>query len=214
MACVMRNGDRRGRRVAMIVGLLLAAGVAGACSSRNVRGNMLELVPDTANRMQTPLVFGTNPVTVGDIQYQGHNGGLKSRWPPVMTQVSVTIKNVGQHPMRLALLGGNCAVRVRIYSAEQIAHSAGHASTVPPVFDATQPGYECYVPELRPGLVAGADTTLQSAGDGPGIRLPPGRYELVGVVTVIPSSADSLRRHGPLLVQVPAGSIRVPPPYD
>lgn len=197
----------------LVGGLLLGVIASAACSSHNVRGNMLELVPDTANRMQTPLVMGAKVVRVGDIEYQAHNSGLKSRWPPAMVQVRVTIRNVGPHPLRLPVLGGNCAVRIRIYSSEAIAHAAGNISKVRPAFDATDPGYECYVPELRLGLLAGRDTTLESPGDGPGIRLAPGRYDVVGVVTVIPS-ADSLRHFGPLLVQVPAGSIRVPPPYD
>jgi hypothetical protein len=194
-------------------GLCLMAGLGVGCSSHNVRGNMLELMRDTVPDAPPPTLASRQPVTVGDVEYRATNSGLRSRWPPVEVQVSVRIRNVGSHATRLEVLGGNCAVRVRIYSAADLAHAKSHPETVHPVFDATQPSYECYVPQLRLGLKAGADTTLQSAGDGPGIHLEPGRYDLVGVVTVIPS-ADSLRRHGPVLVAVPAGSIRVAAPYD
>jgi hypothetical protein len=196
-----------------LCGLCLLGVLGIGCSSHNVHGNMLDLMRDTVPSGPPPTLTSRRPVTVDDIEYQGVNSGLRSRWPPVEVQVSVKIKNVGNHATRLEMLGGNCAVRVRIYSADAIAHAKSHPERVHPVFDATEPSYECYVPELRLGLAAGKDTTLRSAGDGPGIRLAPGRYDLVGVVTVIPS-ADSLRRHGPVLVEVPAGSIRVAPPYD
>ena len=195
------------------VGLCLIGTLGTACSTHNVRGNMLELMRDTVPSAPPPTLTSRQPVTVDDVEYRAVNSGLHSRWPPVEVQVSVKIKNVGSHARRLELLGGNCAVRVRIYSADDIAHAKAHPERVHPVFDATQPSYECYVPQLRLGLAAGADTTLRSAGDGPGVQLPPGRYDLVGIVTVIPS-ADSLRRHGVVLVEVPAGSIRVAPPYD
>jgi hypothetical protein len=212
------NGNTGDARVAstrrwFAAGLWLTAGLGIACSTHNVRGNMLELMRDTVSSAPPPMLTSRQPVTVDDVQYRAVNSGLHSRWPPVEVQVSVKIKNVGSHARRLEVLGGNCAVRVRIYSADDIAHAKAHPERVHPVFDATLPSYECYVPQLRLGLRAGADTTLQSAGDGPGITLAPGRYDLVGVVTVIPS-ADSLRRHGAVLVEVPAGSIRVAPPYD
>lgn len=200
-------------RVWLAVGLCLPAGFGIGCSSHNVRGNMLELMRDTVPNAPPLALTSRQPVTVGDVEYRAANSGMRSRWPPVEVQVSVRVKNVGSHATRLEILGGNCAVRVRIYSAKDLAHAKSHPESVRPVFDATQPSYECYVPQLRLGLKAGADTTLLSAGDGPGIPLAPGRYDLVGVVTVIPS-ADSLRRHGPVLVAVPAGSIRVAAPYD
>jgi hypothetical protein len=146
-------------------------------------------------------------VTVGDFEYRGSNSGLRSRWPPVVAQVSVRATNVSAHPALLDVLGGNCAVRLRIY--------ASHAGTGPagPVFDATQQGFECYVPLLRRPLAPGQSITLQSAADGPGLNLRPGRYDLAGVITVVPPP-DSLRHHGAHRVEVPAGSIRVPEPYD
>lgn len=201
------------QRVWLAAGLCLIGALGTACSTHNVRGNMLELMRDTVPGAPPPMLTSRQPVTVDDVEYRADNSGLHSRWPPVEVQVSVKVKNVGSHARRLEVLGGNCAVRVRIYSADAIAHAKAHPERVHPVFDATLPSYECYVPQLRLGLAAGADTTLRSAGDGPGIPLPPGRYDLVGVVTVIPS-ADSLRRHGAVIVEVPAGSIRVAPPYD
>jgi hypothetical protein len=45
------------------------------------------------------------------------------------------------------------------------------------------------------------------------VTLAPGPYDVTGVVTVVPE-ADSLRRHGPDLIEVSAGTIRVLPPYD
>lgn len=204
---------RPSRRAWFAGGVCLIGSLSIACSTHNVRGNMLELMRDTVPGAPPPMLTSRQPVTVGDVEYHAVNSGLHTRWPPVEVQVSVRIKNVGSHATRLEVLGGNCAVRVRIYSADDIAHAKAHPEGVHPVFDATLPSYECYVPQLRLGLRAGADTTLRSAGDGPGISLAPGRYDLVGVVTVIPS-ADSLRRHGPVLVEVPAGSIRVAAPYD
>jgi hypothetical protein len=199
--------------VGLVCALCLAGGLGIGCSSHNLRGNMLELMRDTLAAPPPPMITSRQPVTIGDVEYHATNSGLHSRWPPVEVQVSVTIKNVASHATRINVLGGNCAVRVRIYSADDIAHAKAHPESVRPVFDATQPSYQCYVPELRLGLASGADTTIRSAGDGPGIRLAPGRYDLVAVVTVIPS-ADSLRRFGPELVEVPAGSIRVAQPYD
>lgn len=200
-------------RLWLASGLCVIGVLSAGCGAHNVRADMLDLWRDTVSGAPPPTIASRQPVTMGDVQYQATNSGLRSRWPPVEVQVSVTIKNVGSHPTRINVLGGNCAVRVRVYSADAIAHAKGHLEKVHPVFDATDPSYECYVPNVRLGLTAGGDTTLRSAGDGPGIRLAPGRYDLVGVVTVIPS-ADSLRRYGAQIVEVPAGSIRVAQPYD
>jgi hypothetical protein len=195
-----------------LCGVLAAASTGLACSTHNVRGKMLEVGRDTAVAPAIPVVVGTKPVIVDSIEYRATNNGWRTRWPPFMVQVSVTVKNIGQHPVRLEVLGGNCAVRVQIYSASEIAQSAHDLSAVRPVFDATEQGFQCYVRSLYLALESGHDTTLQSVS-GPGVRLLPGRYDLVGIVTVIPS-ADSLRRHGPTIVAVPAGSIRVPQPFD
>jgi hypothetical protein len=195
-----------------LCGVLVAAGTGLACSTHNVRGKMLEVGRDTAVAPPIAVVVGTQPVVVDSIEYSGTNNGWRTRWPPFMVQVSVHVKNIGQQPVRLEVLGGNCAVRVKIYSASAIAQSAHDLSAVRPVFDATEEGFQCYVRSLYLALASGHDTTLQSVS-GPGVRLLPGRYDLVGIVTVIPS-ADSLRRHGPTIVAVPAGSIRVPQPFD
>jgi hypothetical protein len=191
----------------------VTAAVGGACSSHNVHGNALELRRDSSASTEASDVISTVPVTLGDFEFPGTNGGLKSRWPPVSVTVTVTIKNVSTHPAALDLLSGNCAVRMRVYRAQDVSRSAGKLTTVEPVFDATQPGYECYVPDLHRTLTAGQSMTLQSGGDGPGIRLRSGKYDLTGIVTVIPPP-DTLHKHGPHVVEVPAGSIRVPLPYD
>ncbi len=207
---------RRGRRIdrasIALCGALAAVAIGIACSTHNVRGKMLDVRRDTAGRPDIPLVVGTKPVVVDSIEYHATNNGWRTRWPPFMLQVSVNVKNLSQHSVRLEVLGGNCAVRVQIYSATEIAQSAHDLSAVRPVFDATDQGFQCYVRSLYLALASGQDTTLQSVS-GPGVRLLPGRYDLVGVVTVIPS-ADSLRRHGPTIVAVPAGSVRVPQPFD
>jgi hypothetical protein len=183
-----------------------------ACSTHNVRGKMLEVQRDTLAQAIGPTILSKKPVVVDSIEYSGTNNGLRSRWPPYMVQVSVNVKNVGQRPVRLEVLGGNCAVRVQIYSATEVADAAHKLAAVHPVFDATDLGFQCYVRSLYLALASGGDTTIQSVS-GPGVRLAPGRYDLVGIVTVIPS-ADSLRRHGPTLVTVPAGQIRIPQPFD
>jgi hypothetical protein len=177
-----------------------------------VRGKMLEVRRDTGGRPAIPLVVGDKPVVVDSVEYRATNSGWQTRWPPFMLIVSVNIKNIRPQPVRLEVLGGNCAVRVQIYSASEVAEAAHNLAAVRPVFDATEQGFECYVRALRLALKSGQDTTLQSVS-GPGVRLLPGRYDVVGVVTVIPS-AESLRRHGPQIVPVPAGSIRVPQPFD
>jgi len=200
-------------RVQPIVCWLLGiAGVGLACSSHNIRGTALEVERDTTGSMPISTVVGTGPITVGDFEYRGTNSGLQSRWPPASVQVTVTVKNTSPHTSMLDVLGGNCAVRVRIYSADLLARSAGQVASVRPNFDAVQSG-PCYVTVLHKRLTSGDSTTLQSAGGGPGLRLQSGRYALTGVVTVVPPP-DSLRHYGAHLIEVPAGSIRVPQPYD
>jgi hypothetical protein len=187
--------------------------VAAACSSHNVRGNALTIQRDTVDASPESTVVSTGPVTVGDFEYRASNRGLDSRWSPLKVQVAVTIKNVSAHPATLDYLGGNCAVRLRVYSAEEVARAKSQNGAVRPTFDAAQTGYECYVPVVHEKFSAGEATTLLSGGEGPGVRLRSGRYRLTAVVTVVPSP-DSLRRHGPNLIEVPAGSIRIPLPYD
>jgi hypothetical protein len=193
--------------------LVLLAASGAACSSHNVHGNALELRRDTTATTRSTAILRAGPLTLGDFEYRATNSGLKSRWPPASVQVTVTIRNVSTHAATLDALTGNCAVRLRLYRADEVTQAKAKDAAVNPVFDAAQPGFECYVPELHRRLAAGDTLVLQSAGDGPGIRLPSGRYDVTGVVTVVPSP-DTLRRTGPHLVEVPAGSIRVPLPYD
>jgi hypothetical protein len=190
---------------------LLASG-AVACSSHNVKGTALDVERDTTGAFPTSTVIGNGPITVGDFEYKGTNGGLQSRWPPATVQVTVRIKYISSHTSLLDVLSGNCAVRVRIYSADALARSAGQVAKISPKFDAVQSG-SCYVPITHKLLTAGDSTTLVSAGSGPGVRLQSGRYMLTGIITVVPP-ADSLRHFGVHLIEVPAGSIRVPVPYD
>ena len=192
--------------------LLAVAGLTIACSSHNVRGNALEVRRDTAGTGARTRAIVTGPITAGDFEYRATSSGLRSRWPPVMVQVTVTVTNVSTHPATLDALNGNCAVRVRIYPGTAVTRGAARV-LADPVFDAAQRGFECYVPLLHVTLAPGKAVSLQSAGDGPGVTLAPGPYHVTGVVTIVPP-ADSLRRHGPDLVEVSAGTIRVPPPYD
>ncbi|GEM_PF-2799038 len=197
------------------VGQLLAtvaciAGIGTACASGNVRGNALEVRRDTAGARPT-VIRGVGPLTVGEFQYRGRNTGLRSRWPPMIVRVIVTVANVSSHAAALDVLGGNCLVRLRVYRARRDDREQDSAAT--PLFDAAAPGFECYVPVQHYSLAPGQTVELQSAGNGPGIAVDPGRYEIAGVVTVIPS-ADSLHRYGPVRVEVQAGSVRVPPPYQ
>jgi len=194
--------------------LALAAVGGGGCGSHNIRGTALEIERDSAAVVATAgKVLSTEPVTVGDFEYRATNGGLESRWPPVSVEVTVSVKNAGAHRARLDALSGNCAVRIRIYSWDDLARAAKQGAQIRPVFDAAQPGYSCYVPVLHRMLAVGEVTTLRSPGGGPGLDLAAGRYALTGVVTVIPPQ-DSLRRHGVHLIEVPAGTIRVGQPYD
>ena len=191
----------------------IVAAFAVACSSHNVRGNALTIQRDTVDASPESAVIATGPVTVGDFEYRARNDGLDSRWATLKVQVAVTIKNVSSHPATLDYLGGNCAVRLRVYSADELARAKEQNGAVRPTFDAAQTGYECYVPVVHQKFTAGETATLLSGGEGPGVRLRSGRYRITAVVTVVPPP-DSLRRHGPHLVEVPAGSIRIPLPYD
>jgi hypothetical protein len=179
---------------------------AAACSSHNVRGQALEVRPDALT--EDSAIVGTGPVTVGGIKFTARNSGLRSHWPPVIVRVTVGARNTGSQPATIRTLTGNCAVRLRIFPARR--KDERHAS---PVFDAASHNVECYVPVRKITLAAGDSTSFQSPGDGPGITLSPGRYDLAGVVTLVPSE-DSLHRHGPTLIEIPAGTIRVPEPFE
>lgn len=181
---------------AVLFGALAAAfigcGHAGEAPSLNVARDSMVFAEGSS-------VFGAGPVAAGGFQFTAHNSGLRSRWPPVIVQVTVTVTNASDHLQVLRALGGNCAVLLRMYEH--------HVPPRHPAFDASIPGAPCYVPVLRFTLKPGESATLQSAGDGPGIELAPGRYDLAAIVTIV--GADGSQR-----VEVPAGSVRVPPPYD
>jgi len=156
-------------------------------------------VRDTTALAAGSAVLGSAPITVGDFQYQARNGGLRSRWQPMLVQVFVTVTNVSQHAAGLNVLGGNCEVLMRVY--------AHHVPPKPPVYDASGPGVSCYVPVIHYGLTPGQSITLQSASGGPGVYLKPGRYDLAAIISVSDSS-------GTQRVEIPAGSVRTLPPYE
>jgi hypothetical protein len=164
------------------------------------------VVRDTTALATAASVVDTTPVTVGDFQFRGANSGLRSRWQPVVVQVTVTVTNISPHSATLNVLGGNCEVLLRLYRHR-----------VPPgrpVFDASALGMECYVPLRRIVLTPGQSATLHSAGDGPGIELSPGRYDLTGVVTIVNPATATVGATVATRVEVPAGTIRVPEPYE
>lgn len=176
-----------------------AAVLAAACAKHPSRGDMLNVVRDTTALAAGSSVLGHAPIALGPFRFRGTNSGLKSRWPPVVTVATVTVTNVSQQPAALNVLGGNCEVLVRIY-----------AHGVPlqrPVFDASGPGTTCYVPIRHYGLTPGQSVELHSAGNGPGIELAPGRYDMAAIVTVSDST-------GSQRIEIPVGSFRVPPPYE
>ena len=161
--------------------------------------NTLDVVRDTTALAEGSSAIGHAPITVGSFQYRASNDGRESRWPPVITQVTVTVTNVGTRPASLHVLGGNCEVLVRIYEH--------HVPLGKPVFNASGPGVACYVPVNRYPLPPGESVHLRSAGGGPGVTLRPGRYDVAAIVTVSDSS-------GTQRIEIPAGSVRVLPPYQ
>jgi hypothetical protein len=183
----------------MVVATLATLATLAACGRHMPSNDALDVVRDTTDLAEGSAVLGSAPITVGAFQYRGANHGLRSRWPPVITQVTVTVTNVSERPASLHVLGGNCAVLLRIY--------AHRVPLEPPVFDASGPGVSCYVPVDRYPLTPGQSVTLHSAGGGPGIDLLPGRYDLAAIVTV----ADST---GSQRIEIPAGSVRVLPLYQ
>jgi hypothetical protein len=196
--------NRRAATLRRIVVASIAASIAvssamlAACSHHG-RSASLDIVRDTTALASGSAVLGSVPITVGDFQYQARNGGLKSRWAPMIVLVTVTVTNVSQHAAALNVLGGNCEVLMRVY--------AHHVPPKRPVYDASGPGVACYVPVNHLGLTPGQSVTLQSASGGPGVYLPPGRYDLAAIISVSDST-------GTQRVEVPAGSVRMPPPYE
>jgi hypothetical protein len=187
------------RRRVVAVSLVVASGAMLTACPRHGRTASLDVVRDTTALAAGSAVLGSAPITVGDFQYQARNGGLRSRWQPMLVQVFVTVTNVSQHAAGLNVLGGNCEVLMRVY--------AHHVPPKPPVYDASGPGVSCYVPVIHYGLTPGQSITLQSASGGPGVYLKPGRYDLAAIISVSDSS-------GTQRVEIPAGSVRTLPPYE
>jgi hypothetical protein len=183
------------RRLA--VGWIATLGALAACAHHERAS--LDIVRDSTMLASGSSVLGAVPITVGDFQYKASNGGLKSRWAPMIVLVTVTVTNVSEHAAALNVLGGNCEVLLRVY--------AHHIPPKKPAYDASGPGVSCYVPVSHFGLTPGQSVTLQSASGGPGVYLPPGRYDLAAIVSVSDST-------GTQRVEIPAGSVRLPPPYE
>jgi hypothetical protein len=131
------------------------------------------------------------PVTVGDFTFTGSNNG-PSPSQPVSVQVVVTAKNTSDHPAVLDVLGGNCAVLIRVFDRPD--------RSGPPVFDASR-GIECYVPVVHQRLAPGETYTTRSGRYGPNVNFEPGHYYLSAYL--IPSDRDKPR------IDVPAGEMIV-----
>jgi hypothetical protein len=188
-----------GAALRRVVGAWIATlGVLAACS-HHAPSASLDIVRDSTSLASGSSVLDSAPITVGDFQYKASNGGLRSRWEPMIVLVTVTVTNVSQHAAALNVLSGNCEVLLRVY--------AHHIPPKKPAYDASGPGISCYVPVSHYGLTPGQSVTLQSASGGPGVYLPPGRYDLAAIVSVSDST-------GTQRVEIPAGSVKMLPPYE
>jgi hypothetical protein len=139
----------------------------------------------------TTAAAKTNTVTAGDFQYLATNGGANV-WGPLEVQVTVTATNTTEHAATLDVLGGNCAVLIRIFRQPD---RSGQ-----PLYDAGS-GAECYVKPVHQRLAPHASYTAQSGRYGPGIDIPPGRYYLSALV--IPADREKKR------IEIPAGDFVV-----
>jgi hypothetical protein len=135
--------------------------------------------------------IATKPVTVDSFQYSATNGGANV-WGPLEVQVTVTATNTTNHTSTLEVLGGNCAVLIRIF---QKPDRSGQ-----PLYDAAS-GAECYVKPLHQRVAPHASYTAQSGRYGPGIDIPPGRYYLSALI--IPADHEKTR------IEIPAGDFVV-----
>jgi hypothetical protein len=132
-----------------------------------------------------------NVVTNGDFQYTATNAGANV-WGPLEVQATVKATNTTDHAASLDVLGGNCAVLIRIFSKPD---RSGN-----PVYDAAS-GAECYVKPLHQRLAPHATYTAQSGRYGPGIDIPSGRYYLSALI--IPADREKSR------IEIPAGDFVV-----
>lgn len=132
-----------------------------------------------------------NAVTVGDFQYTAKNGGANV-WGPLQVQVTVTATNMTDRPAPLDVLGGNCAVMIRIFAK---ADRSGK-----PLYDASN-GAECYVKPVHERVQPHESYTAQSGRYGPGIDIAPGRYYLSALV--VPADKEKPK------IEIPAGDFVV-----
>jgi hypothetical protein len=133
----------------------------------------------------------TSTVNVGDFQYKATNSGANV-WGPLEVQVTVTATNTTDHPATLDVLGGNCAVLIRIFRKSDRSGS--------PLYDASS-GAECYVKPVHQRLAPHATYTAQSGRYGPGIDISSGRYYLSALI--IPADREQSR------IEIPAGDFVV-----
>jgi hypothetical protein len=130
-------------------------------------------------------------VTSGDFQYSASNSG-PNVWGPLEVQVTVKVTNISDKPATLDVLGGNCAVLIRIFT--------NRSRTGKPLYDASQ-GAECYVKPVRARLDPHQSYTAQSGRYGPAIDVPAGRYYLSAYI--VPADPEKSK------IEVPAGEIVV-----
>ncbi len=139
----------------------------------------------------SPAIAKANAVTVGEFQYTAKNGGANT-WGPLQVQVTVTATNVTDKPAAIDVLGGNCAVLIRIFKKSD--------RTDTPVYDASN-GAECYVKPVHERVQPHESYTAQSGRYGPGIDIPPGRYYLSALV--VPADREKPK------IEIPAGDFVV-----
>lgn len=130
-------------------------------------------------------------VTAGDFAYTASNGG-PNVWGPLEVQVTVKATNVTDKPATIDVLGGNCAVLIKIF--------ASSARTGKPIYDASN-GAECYVKPVHAKVPPRESYTAQSGRYGPNIDVPSGHYYLSALI--VPADPEKQK------IEVPAGDIVV-----
>jgi hypothetical protein len=130
-------------------------------------------------------------LTVGDFAYTASNSG-PNVFGPLEVQVTVKATNVTDKPANIDVLGGNCAVMIKIFETP--------TRTGKPIYDASS-GAECYVKPVHQKVAPHEAYTAQSGRYGPNIEVPSGHYYLSALI--IP--ADPEQKH----IEVPAGDIVV-----
>lgn len=130
-------------------------------------------------------------VTVGDFRYTARNTGANV-WGPLEVQVTVTATNTTDRPAPLDVLGGNCAVLIRIFKRPDRSDK--------PLYDASS-GAECYVKSVHERVPPHESYTAQSGRYGPGIDIPTGRYYLSALI--VPADREKPK------IEIPAGDFVV-----